>query len=83
MTDDTDHPARDSLHRHTRQIKAEYPDPLCYLLIELAEYNRGKWLEPPMDGTIGAENVRETGLTSNQQEWAATLADALEGADSE
>ena len=73
----------DSLHEHTRSLKAEYPEPLCYLLIELAEYNREKWLNPPYDGTIGAENVRETGLTTNQREWATMVAERLEGDDSE
>ncbi|WP_276257171.1 hypothetical protein [Halomontanus rarus] len=70
--------ARDGLHEHTQRINAEYPEPLCYLLIEMAEYNREKWLNPPRDKTYGADEVRETGLTSNQQQWAETIAAALE-----
>ena len=71
------------LHRHTEEIKEEYPEPLNWLLVELAEYNREKWLaeDSPRKRTIGADEVRETGLTSNEQEWAAQIADRLEKAD--
>jgi len=68
------------LHRHTIRIKEEYPEPLNWLLVELAEYNRDEWLghDNPKSSTFGAEEVRETGLTSNQQEWAQQIANSLE-----
>lgn len=65
------------LHRHTRQLKEEYPEELAMLLVELAEYNREKYQSPPHDTTQGAEQVRATGLTNVQQEYAGRVASKL------
>lgn len=83
MASDNNARHESGLHRHTEQIKEEYPKPLSWLLVELAEFNREKWLaeDSPRKNTIGAEEVRETGLTTNEQEWAAKIADRLEKAD--
>lgn len=68
------------LHRHTEEIREEYPEPLAWLLVELAEFNREKWLaeDSPRKNTYGADEVRETGLTTNEQEWAAKVAKKME-----
>ena len=66
------------LHEHAIQIREKYPDRLYPLLIELAEYNREYWLNPPKSNTIGAENVQETGLTGMQKELAEILTERLE-----
>lgn len=66
--------------RHTEEITERFPEPLCYLLIDLAERNREhlfngeKWRR----GTIGYENVRECGLTAFQIGLAEETADLME-----
>lgn len=66
------------LHEHTEQLREQYPDRLDMLLIELAEYNREEWLSEPKDRTIGADEVRKTGLTGMQQELADEVRKRLE-----
>ncbi|USZ73753.1 hypothetical protein [Natronosalvus halobius] len=68
----------DGLHEHTIELREEYPDRLYPLLIELAEYNREEWLEGPKDNTIGADEVRKTGLTGMQKELADMVKERLE-----
>lgn len=72
--------AEGGLHRHTQEIKERYPEPLNFLIIELAEMNREKWLdgEDWRSRTLGAEKVRETGLTANQYEFAEQIAEQME-----
>lgn len=68
----------DGLHEHSLRIREEYPDRLYPLLIELAEYNREEWLSEPKDDTIGADEVRKTGLTGMQKELADEVRKRLE-----
>lgn len=56
--------------KHAERIMDKYPNPLNHLLLDLVDYNYEKWLKPPYNRTIGAEDVRKTGLTANQREWA-------------
>lgn len=67
-------------HRHTREIKERFPAPLSYMLIELAEMNRDKWLdgEDWRRKTIGAEDVMKYGLTENQRRFANQIAEQME-----
>lgn len=77
MTDSTSEDKM--LHRHTRQIKERFPAPLSYMLIELAEMNRDKWLEGETwrRETIGAEDVMKYGLTENQRRFANQIAEQM------
>lgn len=67
------------LHRHSENIKARFPEPLSLLLIEMAERNREHWLESERwrARTLGAEDVREYGLTENQRTWANQIAEQM------
>jgi len=69
----------DGLHRHTENIKDRFPEPLSLLLVEMAERNREHWLESEdwRAQTIGAESVREFGLTENQRRWANQIAEQM------
>ena len=71
--------AEKNLHRHTENIKDRFPEPLSVLLIELAEMNRQHWLDEDScrSDTIGAESVREFGLTENQRAWANQIAEQM------
>lgn len=79
MSSDDATPANENLHRHTQQIKNRFPAPLSYLLIELAEMNRDKWLEGEewCRDTIGAEDVMKYGLTENQRRFANQIAEQM------
>lgn len=64
----------------THRLWNEYPEPLNLLLVDLYTVNQSYWLDGhtnPRSKTIGAEAVRRTGLTTNQQEWADAIADVL------
>lgn len=65
--------------RIVTKLRLRYPSPLDMLLVELYERNKDYWLQPPMDGTIGAERVREYGLTENQMRWADEVAEQMDG----
>lgn len=60
------------------RLKCEYPAPLNLLLISLYDRNKDYWLNGPGKGTIGAENVREHGLTQNQQAFAEAVAEQMD-----
>lgn len=62
-----------------QKLRLRYPSPLDMLLVSLYERNKDYWLEPPMNNTVGAERVREYGLTSNQMEWAELIAEQMDG----
>lgn len=70
---------------HQRRVLDEYPEPLGYLLSDLIATNERYWLksEKHRRRTYGAEQVLETGLTTNQQVWADDLREKLEGDDDE
>lgn len=74
ITDDSE-----GLHRHTENIKDRFPEPLSLLLIEMAERNREHWLESDewRKDTIGAESVRQYGLTENQRRFANQIAEQM------
>jgi len=62
----------------TEEILDQYPDPLCWILCKMAERNFEEWIgEKPR--TQGADEVRENGLTTNQQRWADEIAAQIEG----
>ena len=60
-------------------LMATYPAPLNQLLVELYEYNRQAWLSGPMEHTLEAAWVRDTGLTPTQTDWAIGVAEAMGG----
>lgn len=62
-----------------KRIRMRYPSPLDWLLVEMWKQNKDYWLEPPMDGTYGAEKVRKWGLTENQIMWAEQIAEQMDG----
>lgn len=76
----TDRDAEGGPHKHTEDIQDRFPAPLSFLLIELAEMNRDKWLdgEEWRRNTIGAEDVMKYGLTENQRRWANEIAAQME-----
>lgn len=60
------------------EVIEEYPDPLNWLLSKMVERNCEEWIgEKPR--THGADQVRETGLTTNQQRWAKEIAEQISG----
>ena len=65
-----------------QRLWQKYPDPLSYLLTNLADRNHDWWLESDVwKDTYGADEVRRTGLTHNEQEWADALKQMLFDAD--
>jgi len=63
----------------TEMLMEEFPAPLNTLLVSLYDRNREYWLEPPMDRTIGADAVRQQGLTPVQMGWAIGIAEQMGG----
>jgi len=61
------------------ELKAEFPAPLDILLINLYDRNRDYWLSPQNRNTIGAESVRQSGLTPPQWEWAVAIREQMRG----
>lgn len=55
----------------------EYPEPLNWLMNEIEMMNKEYWVEnrPKLNG---AEEVRRTGLTTNQKRWADKIAQKIE-----
>lgn len=58
--------------KHTDRIWEKYDEPLKFLLVQIAENNCKEWLREKPD-TIGADEVRETGFTTNQQRWISEI----------
>ena len=81
----TDPPVEAARDRDVAQrLWQEYPDPLSYLLVNLAEQNHEWWVESDVrKDTVGAAEVRRTGLTRNEQEWADALQQMLASADAD
>ena len=77
------------IHDHSWDFLNEYPLPLARLLMVLAERNRAHWLgeyrNPDGDGprdrsdTLGAESVRDCGLTETERTWAREIAAEMVG----
>lgn len=60
-------------------LMAEFPTPLNQLLVELYYTNRELWLSGPMENTLEAAWVRDTGLTPTQTDWAIGAAEMMGG----
>lgn len=56
-----------------------FPTPLNQLLVELYYTNREVWLSGPMENTLEAAWVRDTGLTPTQTDWAIGAAEMMGG----
>ena len=69
------------IDKHTERLMDEYPRPLNWMLVEMADRNWEHWLNGPKHRrrTYGAESIREQGLTNNQVEWATEIADRMDG----
>ena len=81
----TDPPVEAARDRDVAQrLWQKYPDPLSYVLTNLADRNHDWWLESDVrKDTYGAAEVRRTGLTHNEQEWADALKQILASADAD
>lgn len=66
------------LTSHHQQAALEaYPEPLNMLASALIASNEKVWLHGAKKRTVGAETVREHGLTSNQRYWVEQIAEAM------
>lgn len=54
--------------KHAKRLYKKYDKPVASLAVQLMEFNVKEWL-PDKDGTIGADHIRDKGLTRNQQRW--------------
>jgi len=54
--------------KHASMLYDKYDKPIASLAVQLMEFNVKKWI-PDKDGTIGADDIREHGLTRLQRRW--------------
>jgi len=54
--------------KHASMLYDKYDKPIASLAVQLMEFNVKKWI-PEKDGTIGANHIREHGLTRLQRRW--------------
>ena len=58
--------------KHALRLYNKYDKPIASLAVQLMEFNVEEWI-PDKDGTIGADHIRETGLTRNQRKWLGQI----------
>jgi hypothetical protein len=58
--------------KHASRLYDKYDKPIASLAVQLMEFNVEEWI-PDKDGTIGADHIRETGLTRTQRKWLGQL----------
>ena len=71
--------AGEVLREQCEDIRDRFPAPLSHLLVEMAQRNYEHWLdgEDWRERTIGAESIREYGLTENQRTFANQIAEQM------
>lgn len=58
--------------KHASRLYDKYDKPIASLAVQLMEFNVEEWI-PDKDGTIGADHIRETGLTRTQRKWLGQM----------